>query len=328
MLKKILEVKENFQISTALMKRLLVDSEEIVAKIAEQGIFQGKALDINYFQSEHSDRNELKQDFTPDGICRIVAEIAEGGSVLDVCAGVGGLSIPLLEKTECLYLEEISERAIPFLLLNLAFNNVNAFVFHKDVLTGEIFHRYRLTEAETYSKIEEIEEGGEYESVQTVIMNPPYSLKWENQKAATDKRFSGYAVAPSSKADYAFLLHGLFALKEKGQLIAVIPQGVLFRGGKEGEIRQKLIEENLLDSVIRLPDKMFLNTGICVCLMIFKKNREREDILIIDASKEFISGKKQNEMSEEQIQKLLSVYRHRLETAKYSAIVSGETTIT
>ena len=118
-----------------------------------------------------------------------MAELTEGGSYLDVCAGVGGLSIFALSKADKLYLEEYSERAIPFLLLNLAFNNVNALVFQKDVLTGEIFHIYRLSAMVKYSKIEEVENAESIYSVKNVIMNPPYSLKWDSKNAANDVRF-------------------------------------------------------------------------------------------------------------------------------------------
>lgn len=189
------------------MKELLTDSEDIVGRLCEKGLFSGKSFDINYFQTEHSDRNELKQDFTPACLCDLVGRMTEGGSCLDVCAGVGGLSLSVLDKAQILYLEEFSERAIPFLLLNLALNNVEAVVFHRDVISMETFHSYRLSKGEKFSLINEIDRE-DVKRVGCVIMNPPYSLKWESKKYLSDERFLGYGIAPSSKADFAFLLHG------------------------------------------------------------------------------------------------------------------------
>lgn len=322
MLKEILGVKENFKLPTALLKELLQDSEAIIEKIYKAGLFKGRALDFSYFQTEHSDRNELKQDFTPECLCKVVAELTEGGSYLDVCAGVGGLSVFALSKADKLYLEEYSERAIPFLLLNLAFNNVNALVFQKDVLTGEIFHIYRLSAMVKYSKIEEVENAESIYSVKNVIMNPPYSLKWDSKNAANDVRFLEYGIPPNSKADYAFLLHGIYLLEPQGIMIAIVPHGLLFRGAAEEKIRQKLVENNLLDTVIGLPDKLFLNTDIPVCLMIFKKGRNTEKVLFIDSSKEFKKQGKQNYLTESQIEKIINVYKHRLSVDKYSKSIS------
>ena len=322
MLKEILGVKENFKLPTALLKELLQDSEAIIEKICKAGLFKGRALDFSYFQTEHSDRNELKQDFTPECLCKVVAELTEGGSYLDVCAGVGGLSIFALSKADKLYLEEYSERAIPFLLLNLAFNNVTALVFQKNVLTGEIFHTYKLLAMVKYSKIEEVENAESSYSVKNVIMNPPYSLKWDSKNAANDVRFLEYGIPPNSKADYAFLLHGIYLLEPQGIMVAIVPHGLLFRGASEEKIRQKLVENNLLDAVIGLPDKLFLNTDIPVCLMIFKKSRNTEKVLFIDSTKEFKKQGKQNCLTESQIEKIINVYKHRLSVDKYSKSIS------
>lgn len=322
MLKEILGVKENFKLPTALLKELLQDSEAIIEKICKEGLFKDRALDFSYFQTEHSDRNELKQDFTPECLCKVVAELTEGGSYLDVCAGVGGLSIFALSKADKLYLEEYSERAIPFLLLNLAFNNVNALVFQKNVLTGEIFHTYKLLAMVKYSKIEEVENAESSYNVKNVITNPPYSLKWESKNAVNDVRFLEYGIPPNSKADYAFLLHGIYLLEPQGIMVAIVPHGLLFRGASEEKIRQKLVENNLLDAVIGLPDKLFLNTDIPVCLMIFKKGRNTENVLFIDSSKEFEKQGKQNYLTESQIEKIINVYKHRLAVDKYSKSIS------
>lgn len=319
MLKEILGVRENYQISDALLKALLADSEKTVDIIQQKGLFCGRCLDINYFQTAHGDRSELKQDFTPESVCRIVAALTDGGTYLDVCAGTGSLGIYSLDKAETVYFEEFSERVIPFLLLNLAFNNVTAYVFHKDVLSLTVFNKYRLTVGEKYSRVEEDAE--DYDKVQNVVMNPPYSLKWDSKAHKDDIRFSGYKLPRDDKADYAFILHGLYALAEGGILVAVLPQGVLFRGGAEGEIRQRFIDNNILDAVIGLPEKLFLYTSIPVCLIVLRKGRKSEDIIFIDSSNEFKKSGKQNILLDSHIEKIISVYKYRLSVDKYSRVV-------
>src|SRR5690625_3441922 len=162
-------------------------------------------------------------------------------------------------------------------------------------------------------------EGAQFDAV---VMNPPYSLKNWNQEdlKVTDPRFEVAGVLPpDSKGDYAFLLHGLFHLGQEGTMAIVLPHGVLFRGGAEGEIRKRLLEKNYIDTVIGLPDKLFTNTGIPVTVMILKKNRELNDpVLMIDASKSFVKEGKQNVLQEKDIAKIVDTYIERTSEAGYS----------
>src|SRR5690625_323685 len=155
-----------------------------------------------------------------------------------------------------------------------------------------------------------------------VVMNPPYSLKnWnEHGLKVTDPRFEIAGVLPpNSKGDYAFLLHGLFHLGQEGTMAYVLPHGVLFRGGAEGEIRKRLLDKNYIDAVIGLPDKLFTNTGIPVTVMILKKNRPlNEPVLMIDASKSFVKEGKQNVLQEKDIAKIVDTYIEKREVAGYS----------
>lgn len=155
-----------------------------------------------------------------------------------------------------------------------------------------------------------------------VVMNPPYSVKNWNQEdlKVTDPRFEIAGVLPpASKGDYAFLLHGLFHLGQEGTMAIVLPHGVLFRGGTEGEIRKRLLDKNLIDAVIGLPDKLFTNTGIPVTVMILKKNRSLNDpVLMIDASKAFVKEGKQNVLQEKDIAKIVDTYVTRNEEIGYS----------
>src|SRR5690625_655905 len=161
-----------------------------------------------------------------------------------------------------------------------------------------------------------------------VVMNPPYSLKnWNEQDLkVTDPRFEIAGVLPpDSKGDYAFLLHGLFHLGQEGTMAIVLPHGVLFRGGAEGEIRKRLSDKNYIDAVIGLPDKLFTNTGIPVTVMILKKNRPlNEPVLIIDASKSFVKEGKQNVLQEKDIAKIVDTYVERREEAGYSHLATQQ----
>jgi len=146
-----------------------------------------------------------------------------------------------------------------------------------------------------------------------VLMNPPYSAKWSADKGfLDDPRFSPYGVlAPKSKADLAFLLHGYYHLKDSGVMAIVLPHGVLFRGNSEGKIRKILLDSGAIDTVIGLPANIFFNTTIPTTVIILKKNRLKKDILFIDASKGFEKGKNQNILKDEHIERILETYMNR-----------------
>ncbi|MGM0950175.1 MAG: type I restriction-modification system subunit M [Bacillota bacterium] len=159
-----------------------------------------------------------------------------------------------------------------------------------------------------------------------VVSNPPYSHKWDTKDVDREKdtRFKGYGVAPASKADYAFVLHGLYHLDKAGTMAIVLPHGVLFRGASEGKIRKNIIDNNLLDTVIGLPANLFYGTSIPTCVLVFKgrEARKSKDILFIDASNEFKKGKNQNKLSPENIDKIIETYRNRKDVEKYAHVAS------
>lgn len=159
-----------------------------------------------------------------------------------------------------------------------------------------------------------------------IVMNPPYSLKKWNSDGLTisDPRFSFVGMMPPDKTgDYAFLLHGLYHLGQKGTMAIVLPHGVLFRSGAEGAIRQRLIDKNYIDAIIGLPGKLFANTGIAVCIVVLKKNRSIGDsILVIDASKHFTKGKDHNILQDKDIARIVDTYSQRIENTGYSHLVS------
>ncbi len=160
--------------------------------------------------------------------------------------------------------------------------------------------------------------------VDAVVSNPPYSQNWEPSGKENDPRYSRYGLAPKSKADYAFLLHDLYHLKPDGIMTIVLPHGVLFRGGEEGEIRKNLIEQNNIDAIIGLPANIFFGTGIPTIVMVLRQKRENTDVLIIDASKGFTKEGKNNKLRPCDIKKITDTVKGRLDIDKYSRKVSKE----
>lgn len=153
-----------------------------------------------------------------------------------------------------------------------------------------------------------------------LVANPPFSLKkWGAENAGSDKfRRFHRAIPPDSKGDYAFISHMIEAMNENGRMAVVVPHGVLFRAGTEGIIRQKLIEENLLDAVIGLAPNLFYGVAIPVVLLVFKKSRKNKDVLFVDASEEFEKEKTQNKLRKEHIDKIISTYNEQKTIKKYS----------
>ena len=160
--------------------------------------------------------------------------------------------------------------------------------------------------------------------IDAVVSNPPYAQNWNPQDKETDPRYKEYGLAPKSKADYAFLLHDLYHLKGNGIMTIVLPHGVLFRGGEEKEIRKNLIEKNNIDTIIGLPANIFFGTGIPTIIMILKKQKDNNDIQIIDASKGFIKDGKNNKLRACDIKKIVDTVNSRINVEKYSKIVSRE----
>lgn len=172
-----------------------------------------------------------------------------------------------------------------------------------------------------------------------IVANPPFSLdKWAigfAREGINDKKFKmeahldpygrfEWGVPPGSKGDYAFVQHMLFSLAENGRMATILPLGVLFRGASEGKIRKKIIDLNLLDAVIGLPENLFFGTGIPACIMVFNKNRTRSDVLFIDASGDgnYEKGKNQNKLRKQDIEKIVETYEKRITIDKYSYVAT------
>ena len=161
---------------------------------------------------------------------------------------------------------------------------------------------------------------------EAVVANPPFSYRWQpKEEMAEDFRFKNYGLAPKSAADFAFLLHGFHFLSDDGTMAIILPHGVLFRGGAEEKIRTKLLKDGNIDAIIGLPANLFFSTGIPVCILVLKKCKKYDDVLIINASEYFEKGKRQNTLLPDHIEKIIETYQYRKEDdKKYSRRVSME----
>ena len=157
-----------------------------------------------------------------------------------------------------------------------------------------------------------------------VVSNPPYSQNWDPSHKETDPRYSRFGLAPKTKADFAFLLHDLYHLKPDGIMTIVLPHGVLFRGGEEGEIRKQLIESDHIETIIGLPANIFFGTGIPTVIIVLRQKRTNNDVLVVDASKHFIKEGKSNKLQPSDIKRIVDAVIQRKNIAKFSQVVAKE----
>jgi type I restriction enzyme M protein len=241
---EICAVKEVFEVPQTLMEKLFSpEQSDLLNRIAV--IYGDMQLDQfrDFFQEEGADRKKLKQDYTPDGLAELLARVSVSGeSLADICAGTGSLTIQYLNyhpNVEFVRCEEFSTKVIPFLLINLAIRKIDAEVIHGDSLTQERFAVYAIKDG----VICQIDNPSN-RKVDVVISNPPYSMAWTQ---ISDERFDLYGLAPRTKADFAFLLHGFHQLEDGGSMSLILPHGVLFRGNSEGSINQQLTRIRVLE---------------------------------------------------------------------------------
>lgn len=251
--------------------------------------------------------------YTPQQVSRILAKLVTLNkpklqSVYDPTCGSGSLLLRVGKETKVTsyYGQEFNSTTY-----NLARMNM--------LLHGVSFRHFDIKNDDTLEKPRHIEM-----KFDAIVANPPYSAQWSaDPRFLEDERFSAYGkLAPKSKADFAFIQHMIYQLSDNGTMAVVLPHGVLFRGASEGTIREYIIKEkNYLDAVIGLPANIFFGTSIPTCILVFKKCRENEEnILFIDASKDFEPGKNQNRLRDEDVDKIIKTYKDREEIEKYSHI--------
>ncbi len=296
----------------ALIAKILVHLNQIDFRLEDsESDVLGDAYEYLIGQFASGAGKKAGEFYTPQQVSKVLAKIVTTGkrrlkSVYDPTCGSGSLLLRVAREVEVndYYGQEMNRTTY-----NLARMNM--------ILHGVHYRNFDLRQEDTLEHPQH--EGMRFEAV---VANPPFSAHWTaNKLFESDDRFSQYGrLAPSSKADFAFVQHMLHHLDENGTMAVVLPHGVLFRGAAEGEIRKYLINErNWLDAVIGLPANIFYGTSIPTCVLVFKKCREHpNDILFIDASAYFEKAKNQNFLRDDDVDKIVATYRQRLQEEKYS----------
>ena len=289
--------------------------------IHTEGDVLGNAYEylIGQFASETG--KKAGEFYTPHAPAQILCRIAmtgqegkKGLQVYDPCMGSASLLLSCKNYSDQPdYISYYGQELMPS-TYNLA--RMNMF------LHGILPENQHLRNGDTLDADWPTDEETEFDCV---VMNPPYSAHWSAAEGfKQDERFMDYGgkLAPKSKADYAFLLHGFYHLRQTGTMAIVLPHGVLFRGGSEGAIRETLLKNGSIYAVIGLPANMFYNTSIPTCIIVLKKHRDGRDVLFIDASDLYEKEKKQNVMKEERIDLVVEFYRERKTIEKRSKLAA------
>src|SRR2546426_3056481 len=256
--------------------------------------------------------------YTPAEVATLLAKLLEpkkGETICDPACGSGSLLIRVAKEVGSqdyyVYGQEVNGGTWALCKMNMFLHGVD----NAQIEWGDTLNSPKLIEGDHLKKFN------------VVVANPPFSLdKWGAEHAAADpfRRFHR-GTPPKSKADYAFISHMVeTAVEDGGRVGVIVPHGVLFRGGAEGKVRQKLIEENVLDGVIGLPANLFFGTGIPAAILLFKKGRKTTDVMFIDASREFEVGKNQNRLRPQDIDKITTAFKGRATIAKYAHQATSE----
>ena len=294
----------------------------------QKGDVLGDAYEYLIGQFAMESGKKAGEFYTPHQVSEVMAQIAAKTSnvksIYDPTVGSGSLLLTVkkhlsadVQKDLTYYGQEKNTATYNLTRMNLLLHGVRP-------------EKMTIKNGDTLSQDwpEDPERPNEGVQFDAVVMNPPYSAKnWNRSELkVSDPRFADFGtLPPDSKGDFAFLLHGLFHLGINGTMAIVLPHGVLFRGSAEGEIRKRLLEKGLIDTIIGLPSNLFTNTGIPVAIMILKKNRSLGDsVLVIDASHSFIKVGKQNVLEEKDIAKIVDTYSNRAEIIGYSHLASRE----
>lgn len=316
-----------------MMCNIIAKLEEKLIEFDERGDILGDAYEYLIGQFAAGSGKKAGEFYTPQQVSTILSRIVtldcqdpatghkkELSSVLDFACGSGSLLLNVDNemKKHGGKIGKIYGQEKEVTTFNLARMNMLLHGLHDSEF--EIFHGDTLTNDWSLLKDSNPVKPVIFDAV---VANPPFSLKWEpDDEVSKDPRFQNYGVAPKSAADFAFLLHGFHYLSVSGTMTIILPHGVLFRGGAEAAIRQKLIADDNIDCIIGLPSNLFYSTGIPVCIIVLKKCRKTDDVLFINAAEYYNKDKKQNTLLEEHISKIVDTYRFRKEEDRYSRRVS------
>lgn len=247
--------------------------------------------------------------------------------IYDPTSGSGSLLINIGEAVEkyaknkdsvTYYAQELKANTYNLTRMNLIMRGIKA---------SNIKTRNGDTLEDDWPFFEESDPQGSYYAlyVDAVVSNPPYSQVWDPSFKENDPRYSRFGLTPKTKADFAFLLHDLYHLKPDGIMAIVLPHGVLFRGGEEGQIRKQLIEQNHIDTIIGLPANIFFGTGIPTVILVLKQKRQNTDVLVVDASKHFLKEGKNNKLQASDIKRITDAVINRESIDKFSQLVGKQT---
>jgi len=316
----------------AMLRSLLEDFNELPLKPSQlgNGDVVGNAYQYMIGQFASDAGKKGGEFYTPAEVSEVLARLVkpeENDRIYDPTCGSGSLLLRAAQqvpsKKVAIYGQERNGATHSLALMNMYLHGIDdARIEWGDTLANPLHL-----------------EDGKLMKFQAIVANPPFSLdKWAMGFAgdgASDKKFKmeasldphsrfDWGVPPASRGDFAFVQHMLYSLAEDGRMTTILPHGVLFRGASEGRIRKQIIDMNLLDAVIGLPEKLFYGTGIPACIMVFKKNRKRQDVLFIDASDEkyYEKGTNQNKLREEDIERIVEVYENREEIDKFAYVAS------
>lgn len=316
-----------------MMCNVISKLEEKLIEFDGKGDILGDAYEYLIGQFAAGSGKKAGEFYTPQQVSTILSRIVtldcqdpstgskkELASVLDFACGSGSLLLNVNNEMKKAggKIGKIYGQEKEVTTFNLARMNMLLHGLHDSEF--EIFHGDTLTNDWSMLKDSNPVKPVEFDAV---VANPPFSLKWEpDDETSKDPRFQNYGVAPKSAADFAFLLHGFHYLSGSGTMAIILPHGVLFRGGAEATIRQKLINDDNIDCIIGLPANLFYSTGIPVCIIVLKKCRKSDDVLFINAAEHYSKDKKQNTLLPEHIDKIVETYRDRKEEDRYSRRVS------
>lgn len=316
-----------------MMCNIISKLEEKLIEFDERGDILGDAYEYLIGQFAAGSGKKAGEFYTPQQVSTILSRIVtldcqdpstgskkELASVLDFACGSGSLLLNVNNEMKKAggKIGKIYGQEKEITTFNLARMNMLLHGLHDSEF--EIFHGDTLTNDWSLLKDSNPVKPITFDAV---VANPPFSLRWEpDDEASKDPRFQNYGVAPKSAADFAFLLHGFHYLSDSGTMAIILPHGVLFRGGSEAAIRQKLINEDSIDCVIGLPANLFYSTGIPVCIIVLKKCRKSDDILFINAAELYDKDKKQFTLSPDHINTIVETYRDRKEKDRFSRRVS------
>ena len=324
---------KDYSTRNKMMSDIICKLEEKLVEFDQKGDILGDAYEYLIGQFAAGSGKKAGEFYTPQQVSTILSRIVtldcqdpstgnktELRNVLDFACGSGSLLLNVNNQMKIhggkigkIYGQEKEVTTFNLARMNMLLHGLHDTefeIFHGDTLTNDW---PMLKDSNPVKPV----------TFDAVVANPPFSLKWEpDDETSNDPRFKNYGVAPKSAADFAFLLHGFNYLSDGGTMAIILPHGVLFRGGSEAAIRQKLIKDDNIDCIIGLPSNLFYSTGIPVCIIVLKKCRKSDDVLFINAAECYEKGKKQNVLLPEHIDKIVETYRTRTEEDRYSRRVS------